>query len=153
MKILIINGVNLNFLGIREQNIYGSQTLENLENELKIYVENLNEENTNNNKRKLTIEFFQSNHEGEIVDRIQKAYFEKIQGIVINPGAHTHYSYAIFDAIKGSQIPTIEVHLSDITKREEFRKTSVIEPACIKQFKGEGITSYTNAINYLSTTA
>lgn len=120
MNILIINGPNLNFLGIREPNIYNSSTYD----DLKAY---LNQYATKNN---INLEIFQSNYEGAIIDELQKAYFEKVDGIVINPGAFTHYSYAILDAIKSINIPTIEVHLTNINEREEFRKVSVIRDAC-----------------------
>ena len=110
MNILIINGPNLNFLGIREPNIYNSSTYD----DLKAY---LNQYATKNN---INLEIFQSNYEGAIIDELQKAYFEKVDGIVINPGAFTHYSYAILDAIKSINIPTIEVHLTNINEREEI---------------------------------
>lgn len=126
MNILIINGPNLNFLGIREPNIYNSSTYD----DLKAY---LNQYATKNN---INLEIFQSNYEGAIIDELQKAYFEKVDGIVINPGAFTHYSYAILDAIKSINIPTIEVHLTNINEREEFRKVSVIRNACLNTFMG-----------------
>lgn len=124
MNILIINGPNLNFLGIREPNIYNSSTYD----DLKAY---LNQYATKNN---INLEIFQSNYEGAIIDELQKAYFEKVDGIVINPGAFTHYSYSILDAIKSINIPTIEVHLTNINEREEFRKVSVIRDACLNTF-------------------
>ena len=139
MKFLIINGPNLNFLGIREKGIYGSETYDNL-------VEFIEEKT---HKLDYTIEIKQSNYEGEIIDFLQKAYYENISGIVINPGAYTHYSYAIYDAIKSILIPTVEVHLSDIYNREDFRKVSVTAPACIKQISGKGKQGYIEGIEYL----
>lgn len=138
-KILVINGPNLNFLGIREKNIYGGQNYEELCEYILKSFENENVE----------IEILQSNYEGEIIDFLQKAYYNKVDGIVINPGAYTHYSYAIFDGIKSISIPTIEVHLSNIYEREEFRKISVIAPACIKQIYGKGKEGYIESIKYL----
>jgi len=135
-KILVINGPNLNLLGIREKDIYGSTNYNKL---LEIILKKANELNLN------TL-FFQSNHEGEIIDRIHKALDENIDGIIINPGAYTHYSYAIHDAIKAVNIPTIEVHISNIYAREEFRKRSVIAPACVGQISGFGIKSYIIAL-------
>ena len=139
MKIMVINGPNLNMLGIREKNIYGTKDYKDVCN----YIKDEGE------KRRHQIEIFQSNIEGEIINFIQKAYFEKYEGIVINPGAFTHYSYAIHDAIKGVDIPTIEVHLSNVHKREEFRKISVTAPACVGQIAGFGEVGYILAINAL----
>ncbi|WP_039764587.1 type II 3-dehydroquinate dehydratase [Caldicellulosiruptor sp. F32] len=135
-KILVINGPNLNLLGIREKNIYGNTNYDELLEMISKKAIELN----------LNILFFQSNHEGEIVDRIHKALDENIDGIIINPGAYTHYSYAIHDAIKAVNIPTIEVHISNIFAREEFRKRSVIAPACVGQISGFGIKSYIIAL-------
>jgi 3-dehydroquinate dehydratase, type II len=140
MNILIINGPNLNFLGIREPNIYNSSTYD----DLKAY---LNQYATKNN---INLEIFQSNYEGAIIDELQKAYFEKVDGIVINPGAFTHYSYSILDAIKSINIPTIEVHLTNINEREEFRKVSVIRDACLNTFMGKHFESYKDALDYLT---
>lgn len=139
MKIMIINGPNLNMLGVREKQVYGSKTYEDI-------IEYLGEEANN-----LGIEatFFQSNIEGEIINTIQKCYFEKYDGIIINPGAFTHYSYAILDAIKSVSIKTVEVHLSNIHSREEFRKTSVTAPACIGQISGFGEYGYVLAMRAL----
>ena len=139
MKIMVINGPNLNMLGIREKGIYGARSYEEICNFVKEEAE----------KRGHQVEIFQSNIEGEIINFIQKAYFEKYEGIVINPGAFTHYSYAIHDAIKGVDIPTIEVHLSNVHKREEFRKISVTAPACVGQIAGFGEVGYILAINAL----
>jgi len=136
MKILVINGPNMNLLGKREPEIYGSETLEDLENYIKKEAEKLNME----------VEFFQSNHEGEIIDRIHMAMEEKTDGIIINAGAFTHYSYAIRDAIKGTGIKTIEVHMSNIYTREEFRAKSVIAPVCSGQITGFGFDSYIAAL-------
>ena len=139
MKIMVIKGPNLNMLGIREKNIYGTKDYKDVCK----YIKDEGEE------RGHQIEIFQSNIEGEIINFIQKAYFEKYEGIVINPGAFTHYSYAIHDAIKGVDIPTIEVHLSNVHKREEFRKISVTAPACVGQIAGFGEVGYILAINAL----
>lgn len=139
MKILIINGPNLNFLGIREKNIYGTEDYDYL---LNMIAEKGKETGC-------SIEVFQSNHEGAIIDRIQDAYFDGTEGIVINPGAFTHYSYAIHDALASITIPKVEIHISDITKREEFRKISVTAPACNKQIYGHGLKGYLEAVDYL----
>ncbi|MFA7434958.1 MAG: type II 3-dehydroquinate dehydratase [Bacilli bacterium] len=139
MNILIINGPNLNMLGIREIDIYGNQSYLDL-------VKYLNELSK---KYNFKIEIFQSNSEGEIIDKIQSAYFNKVDAIIINPAAYTHYSIAIFDAIKAVNIPTIEVHLSDIYHREDFRKINVIKSACIKSFYGKGFLSYGEAVEFL----
>lgn len=133
MRILIINGPNINLLGTREPEIYGSLTLEKIEEELKTYASSLNVE----------VKFFQSNIEGEIVDAIQKAKYEwDCQGIVINPAAYTHTSVAIRDAISAVAIPAVEVHISNIHSREEFRKNSFIAAVCIGQIAGFGAESY-----------
>lgn len=139
MKILVINGPNINFLGIREKSVYGTQNYDYL---LKMIGEK-------GESSKSFIEVFQSNHEGAIIDRIQDAYFDGTEGIVINPGAYTHYSYAIRDALASIQIPKVEIHISDITKREEFRKISVTAPACDKQIYGHGFDGYLEAIDFL----
>ena len=137
MKILVINGPNLNFLGIREKSIYGNQDYD--------YLLNMIAEKGADTGS--TIEVFQSNHEGAIIDRIQDAYFDGTEGIVINPGAFTHYSYAIHDALASVQMPKIEIHISDITAREEFRKISVTRPACDGQIYGKGLEGYLLAID------
>ena len=140
MKILVINGPNLNFLGIREKNIYGTQNYDFL-------LEMIAKKGEETGSR---IEVFQSNHEGAIIDRIQDAYFDGTQGIVINPGAYTHYSYAIHDALASvTTMKKVEIHISDITKREEFRKVSVTAPACDKQIYGQGLDGYLQAIDYI----
>lgn len=139
MKILVINGPNLNFLGIREKQVYGTASYADLVN----MIEEKGKETGNE------IVVYQSNHEGAIIDRIQEAYFDGTEGIVINPGAYTHYSYAIHDALASVNIPKVEVHISDITKREEFRKISVTKDACEKQIYGRGLNGYLEAIEYL----
>lgn len=139
MKILIINGPNLNFLGIREKNIYGTQDYDYL---LRMIAKK-------GEQCGCQIEVFQSNHEGAIIDRIQDSYFDGTQGLVINPGAYTHYSYAIHDALASIAVPKVEIHISDITKREEFRKISVTAPACDKQIYGHGLDGYLEAVDFL----
>lgn len=139
MKILVINGPNINMLGIREPGMYGAQTYA----ELLAYIEAAGREYG------VQTECFQSNHEGAIIDAIQEAD-TAFDGIVINPGAYTHYSYAIHDALKAVSIPAVEVHMSDIQKREEFRHLSVTAPACIAQIRGHGFESYTMAIDMLA---
>ena len=140
MKVLVINGPNLNLLGLREKNYYGTQTLEDLENMMYIEAEKL----------KMDLSFFQSNHEGYIIDAIHDAR-GKYDAIIINPGAFTHYSYAIRDAISSVEIPCIEVHISNIHAREEFRAKSVIAPACKGQICGFGLLSYILALNAAKT--
>lgn len=142
MKIKVINGPNLNMLGIREPEIYGKMTLTEMNEIILKEAEKLD----------ITLEFYQSNHEGDIIDKIQQCY-QHADGIIINPGAYSHYSYAIRDAISSVQIPTIEVHLSDISSREYFRRTSVIEDVVEKQISGKGIASYLEALQYLSAKA
>ena len=137
MKICVIHGPNLNFTGIREKNIYGAITLDEINEKIKEKAANIE------------IETFQSNFEGVIIDKLQKCYNEGIDGIIINPGAFTHYSYAIYDAISSVTIPTVEVHLSNIHKREEFRHKSVTAPACIGQICGFGYRGYILAIDAL----
>ncbi|MCQ2549464.1 MAG: type II 3-dehydroquinate dehydratase [Lachnospiraceae bacterium] len=139
MKILVINGPNLNFLGIREKGIYGTAGYEDL-------VKMIQEKGAATGSE---IAVFQSNHEGAIIDRIQEAYFDGTEGIVINPGAFTHYSYAIRDALASVEIPKVEVHISDITQREEFRKISVTKEVCEKQIYGKGLPGYLEAIDFL----
>jgi len=139
VKILVINGPNLNFLGIREPDLYGRQDYKYL---LEIIQKKCDEES-------IQVDFFQSNHEGAIIDRIQEAYFDKTDGIIINPGAYTHYSYAIRDALASMEVPKVEVHITDITNREEFRKISVTAPVCNKQIFGKGLDGYLMAVDYL----
>ena len=139
MKILVINGPNINFLGIREKGIYGNDNYDTLVDMINKKAEELN----------VKVEVFQSNHEGAIIDRIQDAYFDGTEGIVINPGAYTHYSYAIHDALASVTMPKVEIHISDITNREEFRKVSVTAPACDKQIYGHGLPGYLEAVDFL----
>lgn len=137
MKLLVINGPNINFLGIREKAIYGQEDFKYL---LTLLSQKAEKEN-------ITIDTFQSNCEGEIIDRIQEAYFDGTQGIVINPGAYTHYSYAIRDALASLDMPKIEVHISNVHKREEFRNISVTVPQCTGQIVGLGLQGYILAID------
>ncbi len=139
MKILVINGPNLNFLGIREKAVYGNQDFDYLLNLLQKKAEECG----------CSLEQFQSNHEGAIIDRIQEAYFDGTEGIVINPGAYTHYSYAIRDALASITVPKVEVHISDITAREDFRKVSVTKEVCDHQIYGQGLDGYLQAIDYI----
>lgn len=138
MKILVINGANMNLLGKREPDIYGREDYAALC--ARIY--------DHARSRGVAVECFQSNHEGAIIDAIQEAD-GTFDGVVINPGAYAHYSYAIRDAIAAITIPVVEVHLTDIQKREEFRHLSVTAPACIAQIRGHGFESYTMAIDLL----
>lgn len=135
-KVLVINGPNLNLLGTREKDVYGIETLESIAKKVNAEGKKLNAE----------IAFIQSNHEGEIIDRIHDAN-RKYDVIIINPGAYTHYSIAIRDAIKGVDIPAIEVHLSNIHSREEFRHKSVVAPVCVGQISGFGGYGYIMALN------
>lgn len=139
MKIMILNGPNINFLGIREKNIYGNQNYEEMCSYIKDSIK----------EKDVELNFFQSNIEGEMINILQKAYFEKYDAIVINPGAYTHTSIALYDAIKSIEIPTIEVHISNIHKREEFRHKSYTAPACIGQICGLGSDGYVLALEYL----
>ena len=136
MKFLIINGPNLNLLGIREPKIYGSNTYQDLVDYVSDFCA----------KRGVEATFVQSNHEGALVDAIQKAYFDGVDGIIINPAAYTHTSVALLDAVKGVGIPTVEVHISDVGKREEFRQRSYIRDACIKSIIGHGFAGYSMAV-------
>jgi len=138
MKILIINGPNLNLLGEREPQVYGNDNLVDLNNWVKEH-ESCKEHD---------LKFYQSNHEGQIIDMIQ-GHRRSVDGLVINPGGLTHYSIALRDAIAGCQIPTVEVHISDIHAREEFRKKSVIKDVCLQQISGLGKQGYVDAINFL----
>lgn len=139
MRVMVINGPNLNMVGVREKGIYGTKSFDDI-------CEYIREESE---KRNIEAELFQSNIEGEIINQIQKCYYEKYDGIIINPGAYTHYSYAIHDAIKSVNIDTIEVHLSNIHSREEFRHKSVIAPACVGQICGFGDEGYILALDAL----
>lgn len=139
MKLLVINGPNINFLGIREKSVYGTQNYQ--------YLLELIAKKGEETGSEITV--FQSNHEGAIIDRIQEAYFDGTQGIVINPGAYTHYSYAIRDALASITVPKAEIHISDITSREEFRKVSVTAPVCDRQIYGQGLDGYLQAIDFI----
>ena len=140
MKILVINGPNLNMLGLREPQIYGSRTLKDLEQMILAHAKKLG----------IEVEFCQSNHEGDLVDAIQSAY-NRIDGIVINPGAYTHTSVAILDAVKSVSVPTVEVHISDPDTREDFRKVSYSRLACVATVKGKGFEGYLEAMDILVT--
>ena len=139
MKILVINGPNLNMLGIREPSIYGSLTY----NDLCALI------NDFANKNNIEVEIYQSNYEGDLVSKIQQAYFDKVDGIVINPAAYTHTSIALLDALKSVNIKTVEVHISDVSTREEFRQVSYVRQACIKSIIGKGFDGYILAIKEL----
>ncbi len=138
MKILVINGPNLNMLGIREPSVYGNETYQDLCDLI----------NRHCDEKGIEVKIFQSNHEGEIVDEIQKA-LNTFDGIVINPAAYTHTSIAILDALKAVSIPTVEVHISDVSKREDFRQISFVRQACAKSIIGHGFNGYIEAIDYL----
>ncbi|MDD3212337.1 MAG: type II 3-dehydroquinate dehydratase [Eubacteriales bacterium] len=142
MKLFVINGPNLNMLGIREKNIYGAQTFDQLVDYIQAVCL----------REGIEVECFQSNHEGAIVDFIQSAY-QNADGIVINPAAYTHTSVAILDALKAVALPAVEVHLSDVGKRENFRQISYAGMACQKSFIGLGFKGYEEAILYLKNTA
>lgn len=137
MKLLVINGPNLNFLGIREKTVYGAEDYG--------YLKSLIQEKAI--KENITVDIFQSNTEGNIIDRIQEAYYDGTRGIIINPGAFTHYSYAIRDALASITVPIIEVHISNVHKREEFRHISVTAPVCTGQIMGLGLKGYLLAID------
>ena len=139
MKILVINGPNINMLGIREPGIYGSSSFADL---LALLDQTAREEN-------IEIEQYQSNHEGCLVDKIQES-FGKVDGIVINPAAYTHTSIALLDALKAVSIPTVEVHLSDVNNRDEFRKISFVKAACERTITGKGFQGYVEAMEYLA---
>ena len=140
MKLMVLNGPNLNFLGIREKQVYGTMQYEDACRYITEQAEALGH----------TVTVLQSNSEGALIDALQQAYYDKVEGIVINPGAYTHYSYALHDAIKGNGIPTVEVHLSNIHAREAFRRTSVTAPACIGQICGFGVFGYVMAMQALA---
>ena len=138
MKILVINGPNINMLGIREPGIYGKDNFNTLCETVKVYAK----------ENGIEVKLFQSNHEGALVDEIQAAY-GVFDGIVINPGAYTHTSIALLDAVKAVSIPTVEVHISDVASREDFRQISYIRAACVKTVCGHGIKGYTEAMEFL----
>ncbi|MBR6754819.1 MAG: type II 3-dehydroquinate dehydratase [Clostridia bacterium] len=139
MKILVINGPNLNMLGIREPDHYGKETYQDLVAKIENYCKQKNKD----------VELFQSNHEGDLVDKIQQAY-GNTDGIVINPGAYTHTSIAILDAVKSVNIPTVEVHISKVEEREDFRQISYVRLACVKTITGHGTDGYLEAIDFLT---
>ena len=138
MKLLIINGPNLNLIGKRETDVYGDESLDQIINWIQKKTKNI----------EIDLIWFQSNSEGEIIDKLHWAIHNDIKGVVINPGAYTHYSYAIRDAISSIEIPVVEVHLSNIYERESFRRISVIKEVCKKQIKGLGKKGYLQAINF-----
>ena len=139
MKILVINGPNMNMLGIRQPEIYGHATYEDLKSMIEGEAERLGAE----------VSFFQSNHEGALVDAIQQAYFDRVDGMIINPAAYTHTSVAILYALKAVALPAVEVHLSDVNSRESFRHISYAGMACEKTYAGFGFEGYKMAIEYL----
>ena len=139
MKILVINGPNLNLLGLREPEIYGAKTYEDLTGMIKKYAAQKGDE----------VSFFQSNHEGALVDAVQQAYFDGAEGIVINPAAYTHTSVALLDALKAVRIPAVEVHISAVNERESFRQVSYVRDACIACVAGKGFDGYPEAIDIL----
>ena len=139
MKILVLNGPNLNMLGIREPGIYGHSTYADLQALIRAHAE----------KCGVTVSFYQSNHEGALVDTIQQAYYDGIQGIIFNPAAYTHTSVALLDALKSVAIPTVEVHISDVSTREDFRQRSFVRSACIATVMGKGFAGYCEAMDIL----
>ena len=139
MKILVINGPNMNMLGIRQPEIYGHETYEDLCAMIRAEAERLGAE----------VSFFQSNHEGALVDALQQAYCDRVDGVVINPAAYTHTSVALLDAVKAVGIPTVEVHVSDPDGREDFRHVSYIRAACVATVKGKGLPGYLEALRIL----
>lgn len=139
MKILVLNGPNMNMLGIRQPEIYGKATYEDLKAMIQAEADKMGVE----------VSFFQSNHEGALVEAIQQAYFDKVDGIVINPAAYTHTSVALLDAVKAVGIPTVEVHISDPDNREEFRHVSYIRAACVGTIRGHGLPGYLEALHLL----
>lgn len=139
MKLLVINGPNLNMLGIREPAIYGSGTYTELLELIRAHAE----------RRGAEVSFFQSNHEGALVDAIQQAYFDGVEGIILNPAAYTHTSVALLDALKAVAIPAVEVHISDVAAREDFRQISYVRPACIATVTGRGFAGYLDAMDIL----
>ena len=140
MRILVINGPNMNLLGIRQPEIYGRTSYDDLVAMIQKEADALG----------VSVEFFQSNHEGALVDAIQKAYFDKTDGIIINPAAYTHTSVALLDAVKAVGIPTVEVHISDPDSREEFRRVSYIRAACVATIRGHGPEGYLEALRMLA---
>lgn len=139
MKLLILNGPNLNLLGIREPELYGQQSYSALIGLVSKHAA----------ARGVDVTFFQSNHEGDLVDAIQRAYFSRTDGIVFNPAAYTHTSIAIADAVKAVQIPTVEVHITDVDAREPFRHVSYLRPAAVHTIAGQGLDGYNQAVDFL----
>jgi len=139
MRVLVVNGPNLNLLGVRRPDVYGSATLAELDERCRRWGDDLG----------MTVETFQSNHEGAIIDRLHEAIGD-FDGVVINPGALTHTSYSLHDAIEAVGIPTVEVHLSDISSREPWRRTSVVAPVCIASVSGRGPDGYRRALEILA---
>ena len=139
MHILVLNGPNMNMLGIRQPEIYGKATYQDLVEMISAEAEKLG----------VRVSFFQSNHEGALVDAIQQAYFDHVDGIIINPAAYTHTSVALLDAVKAVGIPTVEVHVSDPDSREEFRHVSYIRAACVATIRGHGLPGYVEALRLL----
>ena len=139
MRILVLNGPNMNMLGIRQPEIYGHETYEDLCAMVQAEADRLGVE----------VSFFQSNHEGALVDAIQQAYFDQVDGIIINPAAYTHTSVALLDAVKAVGIPTVEVHVADPDSREEFRHVSYIRSACKATIRGHGLPGYLEALRLL----
>ena len=140
MKLLLLNGPDLNFLGIREKGVYGTEDYGYLVRMMKEKAEREGHE----------LDIYQSNYEGGLIDKIQEAYYNGTEGIIINPGAYTHYSYALRDALSSVEIPKVEVHISNVHKREEFRHTSVTAPVCDGQVVGLGLKGYALAMDYLT---
>ena len=140
MKILVLNGPNLNMLGIREPEIYGSETYDDLVKMIESHCA----------EKGIEVNCLQSNHEGTLVDYIQQAYFDKVDGIVINPGAYTHTSVALLDALKAVAIPAVEVHITKVDEREDFRKISFVSYYCSKTITGKGFDGYIEAIDHLT---
>ena len=138
MKLLVINGPNINMLGIREPGIYGGDSYTDLCGLIEVHAAAKNVE----------VEIYQSNHEGDLIDKIQQA-FRKVNGIIINPGGYTHTSVALLDAVKAVSIPTVEVHISDVASREDFRQISYIRQACVKTIAGHGLMGYVEAMDFL----
>lgn len=137
MKILVLNGPNINMLGTREPQHYGTGTYEDLKSLVLASAGDIK------------VEFYQSNHEGDLVDAIQKAYFDKIDGIIFNPAAYTHTSVAILDALKAVKIPCVEVHISKVEERDSFRQISYVREACVKTITGKGLDGYVEALEFL----
>ena len=139
MKVLVLNGPNMNMLGIRQPEIYGHATYQDLVNMVEAEAQKLS----------VDVDFFQSNHEGDLISAMQQAYLDDVDGIIINPAAYTHTSVAILDAAKAVGVPMVEVHISDVKKRESFRQISYIRQACFKTIAGHGFTGYLEAMEYL----